>query len=137
MKISKIPEIDCSNIRDTNSVIDQVSRKPRFSRPFVLSLIFTADAACCSGQTLFHTIRISNFNSNRFSNSYQSQLNTVKKLRYQLPHLSSTLDKMPWECLAGSLMCRAVPLNKYEPDPYFLQIFQSNTMVCLIICVFL
>ena len=27
-------------------------------------------------------------------------------------------------------------LNKYETDPYFLQIFQSNTSVCLIISVF-
>ena len=27
-------------------------------------------------------------------------------------------------------------LNKYERDPYFLKIFQSNTSVCLIISVF-
>ena len=27
-------------------------------------------------------------------------------------------------------------LNKYETDPYILQIFQSNTAVCLIISVF-
>jgi hypothetical protein len=27
-------------------------------------------------------------------------------------------------------------LNKYETDPYFRQIFQSSTSVCLIICVF-
>ena len=30
----------------------------------------------------------------------------------------------------------ALQLNKYETDPYFLQIFQSNTTVCLIIYVF-
>ena len=29
-----------------------------------------------------------------------------------------------------------VQLNKYETDPYILQIFQSNTSVCLIISVF-
>jgi hypothetical protein len=29
-----------------------------------------------------------------------------------------------------------VQLNKYETDPYFHQIFQSNTSVCLIISVF-
>ena len=29
-----------------------------------------------------------------------------------------------------------VQLNKYETDPYLLQIFQSNTSVCLIIPVF-
>ena len=29
-----------------------------------------------------------------------------------------------------------VQLNKYQTDPYFLQIFQSNTSVCLIISVF-
>ena len=29
-----------------------------------------------------------------------------------------------------------IQLNKYETDPYFLQIFQSNTSVCLIISVF-
>ena len=29
-----------------------------------------------------------------------------------------------------------VQLNKYETDPYFLQIFQSNMSVCLIISVF-
>ena len=29
-----------------------------------------------------------------------------------------------------------VQLTKYETDPYFLQIFQSNTSVCLIISVF-
>jgi hypothetical protein len=29
-----------------------------------------------------------------------------------------------------------VQLNKYETDPYFLQIFQSDTTVCLIIFVF-
>ena len=28
-----------------------------------------------------------------------------------------------------------VQLNKYEADPYFLQIFQSNILVCLIISV--
>ena len=27
-------------------------------------------------------------------------------------------------------------MNKYETDPYFLQIFQSNTSVCLIISEF-
>ena len=31
---------------------------------------------------------------------------------------------------------KKVQLNKYETDPYFLQIFQSNTLVCLIISVF-
>ena len=30
-----------------------------------------------------------------------------------------------------------VQLNKYKTDPYFLQNFQSNMTVCLIICVFL
>ena len=29
-----------------------------------------------------------------------------------------------------------IQLNKYETDPYFLQLFQSNTTVCLIIHVF-
>ena len=29
-----------------------------------------------------------------------------------------------------------IQLNKYETDPYILQIFQSNTLVCLIISVF-
>ena len=29
-----------------------------------------------------------------------------------------------------------VQLNKYEIDPYYIQIFQSNTSVCLIISVF-
>ena len=29
-----------------------------------------------------------------------------------------------------------VQLNKYETDPYILQIFQSNTLVCLIISMF-
>ena len=29
-----------------------------------------------------------------------------------------------------------VQLNKYKTDPYFLQIFQSNASVCLIISVF-
>ena len=32
-------------------------------------------------------------------------------------------------------MC-LVQLNKYETDPYFLQIFQSDKSVCLIISVF-
>ena len=30
----------------------------------------------------------------------------------------------------------ALQLNKYETDPYFLQLFQSNTTVCLIISLF-
>ena len=29
-----------------------------------------------------------------------------------------------------------IQLNKYKTDPYFLQYFQSNTQVCLIIRVF-
>ena len=29
-----------------------------------------------------------------------------------------------------------IQLNKYETEPYFLQFFQSNTTVCLIIHVF-
>ena len=29
-----------------------------------------------------------------------------------------------------------IQLNRYETDPYILQIFQSNTSVCLIISVF-
>ena len=36
--------------------------------------------------------------------------------------------------LAGTLA--AVQPNKYKTDPYFLQIFQSSTSVCFIICVF-
>ena len=30
----------------------------------------------------------------------------------------------------------SLQLNKYKTDPYFLQIFQSNTSLCLIISVF-
>ena len=31
---------------------------------------------------------------------------------------------------------QSVQLNRYEADPYFFQIFQSNTSVCLIISMF-
>ena len=31
---------------------------------------------------------------------------------------------------------KEIQLNKYKTDPYFLQIFQSNTSLCLIISVF-
>ena len=40
------------------------------------------------------------------------------------------------ENLEGEGGQELVQLNKYETDPYFLQIFQSNTSVCLIISVF-
>ena len=35
-----------------------------------------------------------------------------------------------------SMIMFQIQLNKYETDPYILQIFQSNTWVCLIISVF-
>jgi hypothetical protein len=38
--------------------------------------------------------------------------------------------------LSGGFTTMLVQLNKCETDPYFLQIFQSNTSVCLIISVF-
>ena len=34
------------------------------------------------------------------------------------------------------LLKNLLQLNKYETDPYFRQIFQSSTSVCLIICAF-
>ena len=39
-------------------------------------------------------------------------------------------------CYKNCLPGLSKELNKYETDPYFLQIFQSNTSVCLIISVF-
>ena len=55
-------------------------------------------------------------------------------LKPQMPHRPGKPDKrMQPEITAKAQM---VQLNKYETDPYFLQIFQSNTSVCLIISVF-
>ena len=40
------------------------------------------------------------------------------------------------DCLIINRQLLYVQLNKYETDPYFLQLFQSNTTFCLIIHVF-
>ena len=36
-------------------------------------------------------------------------------------------------CASEALETNEIQLNKYKTDPYFLQIFQSNMLVCLII----
>ena len=40
------------------------------------------------------------------------------------------------DCLGTWSLLVYLQLNKYKTDPYFLQIFQSNTSLCLIISVF-
>ena len=58
-------------------------------------------------------------------------LGHTKKTQKQKLHISRLLSSTKGEENRIELQ-----LNKYETDPYFLQIFQSNTSVCLIISVF-